>query len=89
MGRSAAQASTTTKSQTIHQYVGKKIKELRGTMLPSDFAAKNGTHQAVLSQWEAGAPASRKGLEFLANRNGISVGYFFPNGEVPADYPER
>jgi hypothetical protein len=86
MGRSAAQASTT--RNTIHHFVGRKIKELRGDMLPSDFAAKSGIHQAELSQCEAGTPTSKKRLEFLAKKNDIDVGYFFPNGKVPADYPD-
>ena len=73
--------------EAIHRFVGSRLKELRGPMSPSDFAARCGTHQKEISDWEAGKPACGQKLEFVARRNNIDVSYFFPDGKVPENYP--
>jgi hypothetical protein len=82
-----ARAATKANGTNIHQFVGNKVRELRGTMPPSDFAAHCGTHQAEISKWEAGGPACRYKLEFIAKKNKVDIGYFFPDGKVPDNYP--
>lgn len=84
----AAHAKKTDLSD-IHQFVGSKIKELRGTMPVGDFAAKSGIHQALLVKLEGGEPSCLARLEFLAAKNGVKVSYFFPGGKIPKDYPEH
>lgn len=87
MARSAAQAKIDPKN--INQFVGSKIRELRGAMLPSDFATKNGMHQAELGLYEHGErTASLQRLRFLAIKNDMRVEDFFPDGKVPERYPE-
>lgn len=88
MVKSAAQAKTTD-PLNVHRFVGEKMRELRGAMRPSDFASKNGIHQAWLAKCEAGEPTCKTRLSSLAEKNGIQVGYFFPDGKIPDDYPEH
>lgn len=83
MGRSKAN------EEAVHKFVGSKLKELRGSMPPGDFAALCGTHQAEISKVEAGEPTCRHKLEFIARKNDKDVGYFFPDGKVPDNYPEH
>ena len=55
MAKSAAQAKAKD-FLNVHRFVGEKMRELRGDMRPSDFASKNGIHQAWLAKCEAGEP---------------------------------
>ena len=75
--------------ETVHKFIGSKIKELRNTMLLGDFAALCGTHQAEISKWEAGEPANLQKLKSIAKRTNKDVSYFFPDGKVPGNYPEH
>ena len=84
MGRSAAAKTT-----NIHQYVGNKIRELRGTMPVGDFAARCGMHQALITKLEDGQPSCLARLELLANKHGVEVSSFFPGGTIPTDYPDH
>ncbi len=86
MGKSAAVARETT---DIHKYVGQQIRELRGTMSPSSFAGKCGITPALLPRLEAGQPTCLARLHTLADRNGVEVEYFFPDAEIPDDYPDH
>ncbi len=84
--KSAAAAKATT---NIHEYVGQQIRELRGTMPMGDFAKKNGLNQALLAKLEGGEPTCLARLQTLADRNDVSVEYFFPGAEVPDDYADH
>lgn len=90
MAKVAAKAKETKpKAVKIHEFVGQKISELRGKMPQEDFARRNGLHPVSLREWEDGQPCCTCMLTHIARRNDLEVGYFFPNGEVPADYPEH
>lgn len=73
----------------VTKFVAGKIKELRGRMPLHDFAVSNGIQQKLLTEWEDGIrlPCLSK-LESLAKRNGVDVGFFFPGGHIPRNYPQ-
>ncbi len=82
---------TVTKAKVIdvHKYVGKKIKELRGSTSHIDFEKRYGVHALTVQHAEDGAPLCLYTVQYLADKTGKDVAYFFPNGEIPKDYPEH
>lgn len=85
----AAKSAAKAAEINIHEYVGQKLKELRGSMPISDFARKNGLNQALLAKIEDGEATCLARLELLAIKNDLNMGYFFPRGRIPPDYPEH
>ncbi len=85
MTKSAAKATTV----NVHQHVSEKVKELQGGMPLMDFAAKSNMRHSVLEDLMEGKPSCLARLESLASRHEKDVGWFFPNGTIPADYPDH
>ncbi len=81
--RSAAAAKPVV---NIHEYVGKQIRELRGTRHPSDFAKMCGLNPALLPKLEGGTPTCLARLQIIAEKNDVEVEYFFPDATIPDDY---
>lgn len=85
MTKSAARAT----EATIHKFVGNKVRELKGSMPIDDFAAKSNMRRSVLVDMMEGEPSCLARLESLATRHGKEVGWFFPDGTIPKEYPEH
>jgi hypothetical protein len=73
----------------VHVHVGQKVRELRGKMPVGDFAAKNGLNPGALTKLEDGEPTCLGRLQYIADKNGKSVNWFFRNGRKPQSYPEH
>lgn len=73
----------------VHQFVGERVKELQGGMPMSDFAAKSQMRHTVLAGLMKGEPSCLARLESLASRHNKEVSWFFPDGTIPADYPDH
>ena len=88
LGKSAAVAKDTT---NVHHYVGQQIKKLREErgMSPLSFSGICGVNPVWLTQREAGAATCLFRIQQIAKGAGVEVEYFFPNAEIPDDYPDH
>lgn len=82
-------AKETETAINIHEFVGEQIKKLRGNMSHTDFGNRYGVKAQTILGAEEGKPLCIYTVKYLAEKVGKDIAFFFPNGEVPSDYPEH
>jgi len=88
IGKSAAVAKPTI---NVHHYVGEQIRKRREEMglSQSSFAGMCGISPALLPKLEEGAQTCLFRLQTIAKKAGVEVEYFFPDAEIPDNYPDH